>query len=220
MDNIVDVDLQEIMEILDTSEPLKSENDIRGVYFIIENPFREKVKIGKTKNIKRRLDGLQTAHPDELVLYKFIQTEKHHELEQELHKQFKSKRIRGEWFELTLTEIDKVTNRRHDEGWNAIVKKGVCVDSRLRKIPLHDLHITEDNRFILHYTVESNNCPETDYKIGTRDDILRYMTYIYSNKFHECITLIYNELENATDNDTEIRRKATDILNYTVNLVD
>lgn len=65
------------------------------VYFILNN---DKVKIGYTKNVKKRLKQLQTANGDNLILLGYIEGDKN--VEHQLHEKFETYRIRdnGEWF--------------------------------------------------------------------------------------------------------------------------
>ena len=73
------------------------------VYFI--QAGRGAIKIGNAKNLDHRLQNLQTANEKPLYLRLSIgpMTKKMAEaLEADLHKFFKSKRIRGEWYKNTV----------------------------------------------------------------------------------------------------------------------
>lgn len=75
------------------------------VYFIL-NPTTGHFKIGKTKNsIENRIKQLQTGNETELVLARSINYE-NPEIEKYLHEYYKDKRLHGEWFNVTLDEID------------------------------------------------------------------------------------------------------------------
>jgi len=65
------------------------------VYFTQDTQTKA-IKIGYSKNPKKRRSGLQTASPNELVILGFI----HGELEDEkaYHQKFAQHRIKGEWF--------------------------------------------------------------------------------------------------------------------------
>ena len=63
------------------------------VYFFRSGPF---VKIGTTRNLKHRLQNVQTSHPTPLVLIGSVKGDKR--LERELHRRFASLRVNGEWF--------------------------------------------------------------------------------------------------------------------------
>lgn len=75
------------------------------VYFITDEQY---CKIGVAKNIKKRIDALQTNSPNELHLLKYFKTEDAYGLEKFLHNLFKSKRVLGEWYDiLDLFEVKK-----------------------------------------------------------------------------------------------------------------
>lgn len=81
------------------------------VYFIGEEPFQNRVKIGKSKNVQERIMQLQTGNPNKLYVLKRIilgSSEEMNYLETRLHKELKEKNINGEWFELSLAEIEEV----------------------------------------------------------------------------------------------------------------
>lgn len=70
------------------------------VYFIL-NEDSNAIKIGRARDVAKRLKALQTSSPAHLKLLKTIQTEGSEaaaELEQSLHKQFWDLRLAGEWF--------------------------------------------------------------------------------------------------------------------------
>lgn len=102
-----------------SSEPAPKliEPKIGYVYFIIEaanlhvNRNEEiLVKIGFAIDPIRRIRSLQTGNPSSLTIYKSIKSEKYKQLENFLHKKYKSKKVRGEWFNISLSEIDCICN--------------------------------------------------------------------------------------------------------------
>lgn len=82
------------------------------VYFILNN---DKVKIGYTKNVKRRLKQLQTANGDNLILLGYIEGDK--EVEHQLHQKFDTYRIRenGEWFIASEAIINFINENNLDK---------------------------------------------------------------------------------------------------------
>jgi hypothetical protein len=75
------------------------------VYFIQAGRESRPVKIGRAKNVARRLTALQTCCPDELTVLFSIACSEYHpisasQLEAKLHRVFADLRIRpdGEWF--------------------------------------------------------------------------------------------------------------------------
>jgi len=87
------------------------------VYFIRRG---DTIKIGTTKDLKRRLSGLQTSHSEPLELMAAISDDRIGEFE--THEQFAHLRIRGEWFraepellefiETTKSIVGEIPSRR------------------------------------------------------------------------------------------------------------
>ena len=78
----------------------KTGNQAHFIYFIL-NADSNAIKIGRAKNVSKRLQALQTSSPAVLELLKTIPVEglaAAQALEQALHQQFQSLRLNGEWF--------------------------------------------------------------------------------------------------------------------------
>lgn len=74
--------------------------EIKGykyVYFISDGQY---CKIGFTKNIKKRIESLQTNSPNKLQLIKYFKTECAKDLENFLHDLFRTKKVNGEWYDI------------------------------------------------------------------------------------------------------------------------
>ncbi|MBF2025141.1 MAG: GIY-YIG nuclease family protein [Oscillatoriales cyanobacterium C42_A2020_001] len=70
------------------------------VYFIL-NEDSNAIKIGRARDLTKRLKALQTSSPTKLTLIKSMQVEgieAAQALEQSLHQQFSEVRLAGEWF--------------------------------------------------------------------------------------------------------------------------
>ncbi len=81
------------------------------VYFIGEVPFQNRVKIGKSIDVTRRLAQLQTGCPNKLVVMHAIYLWSHNtmnNLERAIHRDLKHKRLLNEWFTLTAQEAANV----------------------------------------------------------------------------------------------------------------
>lgn len=76
-----------------------------GVY-LVGNFQHRCFKVGKTKNLKRRLKAMETDFPFEIRTFHFWETPWNSALERYLHIYLSDKRIRGEWFKLTAMDID------------------------------------------------------------------------------------------------------------------
>jgi hypothetical protein len=90
----------------------KQQPKIGYVYFITTESQLEKdeitVKIGFAVNPERRIKQLQTGNEHRLVMLGKIPSVKYKELEKQLHKRFKNRRQRGEWFQLHRYEVDNI----------------------------------------------------------------------------------------------------------------
>lgn len=75
------------------------------VYFVQEGEGL--IKIGKTVDIERRMSGIQTHCPNPIRLLAYMEGGTRG-LEGKLHRLFKDKRVRGEWFDLTLEDIQSI----------------------------------------------------------------------------------------------------------------
>lgn len=62
-------------------------------------------KIGFSKNPKSRRSTIQTHNPLDVKLIASIKVHAYKDLEKELHALFSSKRLRGEWFELSYSDL-------------------------------------------------------------------------------------------------------------------
>lgn len=79
------------------------------VYFIGENENadyeRLRIKIGKSKNIVKRLAQLRTGSPYDLGLMGWIEANNDLNLEKQLHQKYKNKRAHLEWFNLSVSDV-------------------------------------------------------------------------------------------------------------------
>lgn len=86
--------------VLNKGEP---RSRIAFVYFIINHELNS-IKIGRAKNVEKRLKSLQTSSPVPLEIVKIIQVEGIEEarnMENSLHRRFSHLRMSGEWFKAT-----------------------------------------------------------------------------------------------------------------------
>tara|TARA_R110002012_G_scaffold255141_1_gene434806 strand:+ start:3330 stop:3620 length:291 start_codon:yes stop_codon:yes gene_type:complete len=90
--------------VLDSIKKEKKKRQSRT--YLMINRLSGYVKIGKSENPKYRESTLQSKEPqiDLIAIFK-------KDLEKELHELFKSKRVRGEWFDLNSQEIDYIKQK-------------------------------------------------------------------------------------------------------------
>jgi hypothetical protein len=75
------------------------------VYFIIDS-IHAHIKIGKSTNVRRRIQQLQTGNPVTLHLMGWIDSGDDDALERSLHEKYSKLRgAGGEWFAITSTEV-------------------------------------------------------------------------------------------------------------------
>jgi hypothetical protein len=86
------------------------EQDLSGFVYLIEAVGMQRYKIGYSKEVYKRASNIQTSTPVEIsVLYRYFSVDAP-QLEKLLHEYYDAYRIRGEWFELPLSEVPKFLN--------------------------------------------------------------------------------------------------------------
>ena len=81
-----------------------SENNQNKIYLLLDGK-NNLIKIGHSKILKIREKTLQGQNPNLELIVAWIAPQK---IENELHKTFSFKRIRGEWFALTFFDMEKI----------------------------------------------------------------------------------------------------------------
>jgi hypothetical protein len=81
-------------------EPEYEEAYEKSVVYVIHAPEAGRVKIGTSKHPLRRLADLQVANSHRLVLVRVLPLAS----EEEMHTRFKSRRVRGEWFDDSILD--------------------------------------------------------------------------------------------------------------------
>jgi hypothetical protein len=81
----------------------ENRNKSSFLYFITDGEY---TKIGVTRNIKTRLRSLQIGNARFLKCVYSVELENFSKAENILHSQFQSKRVIGEWFNLTIEDIE------------------------------------------------------------------------------------------------------------------
>lgn len=77
-----------------------------GYVYLITNG--DACKIGITENVKTRIAGIQTGSHKKIALLHSVECSNPNSLELELHKLYKAKRLSGEWFDLSSSDIYNV----------------------------------------------------------------------------------------------------------------
>lgn len=86
-----------------TYEPEETKKKKGHIYFLrADNGL---TKIGETKDLEVRLKAINDSLLNETELLFSIESEDVRKLEGEFHEQFKNKRVKGEWFDLSPSDI-------------------------------------------------------------------------------------------------------------------
>lgn len=78
------------------------------LYFVEMQCAEKFIKIGIASNVLERLSKLQVSSPYELKLLKHVKDAAH--LEREIHREFASSRVRGEWFSRTPALLELIAS--------------------------------------------------------------------------------------------------------------
>ena len=94
--------------------------DVGFTYFIIPPSYYnigiERVKIGFSNNLSSRFSTIQTSNPEEIVVYAVIESIHYKKIESFLHKSLSHRHYRGEWYHLSLDEIDTIVQDFYNTG--------------------------------------------------------------------------------------------------------
>lgn len=89
------------------------------IYFVLAKQAH-KIKIGRSKNVAKRVDNLRTSCPFDIELIAKFEADAQMELD--LHKHFKAHRTNGEWFKV-CDEINNMACIANNEGWLGVKRQ-------------------------------------------------------------------------------------------------
>jgi hypothetical protein len=94
------------------------------VYFV-KSHYSSFIKIGKTINLKDRVNSISKNCPNGVILLGFICTSLYSQIELNLHQKFKDYRCNGEWFDVPFSDIvayinSDMKNLINNTVWNQI----------------------------------------------------------------------------------------------------
>lgn len=118
--------------------PAKQGRDIRAiesecVYLIKDISVTGYIKIGRTNNLARRLGAFKVQLPFEIEVIHIIRTHDSKTLEAELHRHFADKRVNGEWFNLTVDDVERLRSMQEVEVFNVDSDSAYKTIERARK---------------------------------------------------------------------------------------
>ncbi|KKL11801.1 hypothetical protein LCGC14_2542140 [marine sediment metagenome] len=114
---------------------IKDHDKTPGYIYIFKSDYV--FKIGMSNNPKKRFEIIRQTNPTLISIAEY-KTEYKVECEKGLHRLFKDKRFRGEWFELTKEDLWRIEPFVRNDEWQhqAFVKDKVKTSSDMEKFTL------------------------------------------------------------------------------------
>lgn len=92
-----------------------------GYVYFVQEYMNGSFKIGKTKNLEKRMNVFGVKLPFENKLIFLIKTGNHHQTEVAFHKHFSNKRLEGEWFALNKSDLAWIKAGKYTEEINKTI---------------------------------------------------------------------------------------------------
>ena len=92
-----------------------------GYVYFVQEYMNGSFKIGKTKNLEKRMNIFGVKLPFENKLIFLIKTGNHHQTEASFHKHFSDKRLEGEWFALNKDDLAWIKAGKYTEDINQTI---------------------------------------------------------------------------------------------------
>jgi len=96
------LDFAEVEEVRINSRRIKPRH---GFVYGIQIDGEQPIKIGRTSNLKKRIEMMQTSHFRAYVIVFSILVSNTIDIERAIHDTFYDRRISGEWFDVTVEEL-------------------------------------------------------------------------------------------------------------------
>lgn len=106
-----------------------------GFVYFVQEYMNGSFKIGKTKNLEKRMNIFGVKLPFENKLIFLIKTGNHHQTEAAFHKHFSEKRLEGEWFALNKDDLAWIKAGKYTEEINQTIfpveeKKNIAINTK------------------------------------------------------------------------------------------
>ncbi|UJF27570.1 GIY-YIG nuclease family protein [Planococcus sp. 107-1] len=92
-----------------------------GYIYFVQEYMNGSFKIGKTKNLEKRMNIFGVKLPFENKLIFLIKTGNHHQTEVAFHKHFSDKRLEGEWFALNKEDLTWIRAGKYTDEINQTI---------------------------------------------------------------------------------------------------
>lgn len=100
------------------------ESKVIGYVYFIQNQETGAVKIGRAKDLERRIAIFSDDFPFPIRLIQHIYTLNYEKIELAFHHHFDKKRIHGEWFTLDEVDIEQIKQKKFPEEIAAFISPG------------------------------------------------------------------------------------------------
>ena len=101
------------------------ESKVVGFVYFIRNKISGHIKIGRTKNIERRMDIFSKDFSFPIELIQHIYSLNYEKIELAFHFHFDKKRRNGEWFALDDIDIENIRQRKFPDKIEALIIKNI-----------------------------------------------------------------------------------------------
>ncbi len=99
--------VQEWHQLDPISQRYESKSIHSGYVYFVQESGNNRIKIGKAKTPEQRIQNdFGTIMPYEFNVVHLIKSENYHKTENLFHHCFNSKRYKGEWFDLTIKDVE------------------------------------------------------------------------------------------------------------------
>lgn len=108
----------ELEEIMSAPFP---EGSAPGYVYFVQEHLTGTFNIGKTKNITKRMNVYHIKLPMKNELLFFVKSGNHHKTKAAFHKHFATKQVDGEWFKLSIEDVEWVKKGNYTEEIHASI---------------------------------------------------------------------------------------------------
>ncbi|WP_298828581.1 GIY-YIG nuclease family protein [uncultured Planococcus sp.] len=153
-----------------------------GYVYFVQEYMTGSFKIGKTKQIDRRMNVFNVKLPFENKLIFLIKTADHHQTESAFHQHFSDKRLEGEWFSLTREDLSWIKKGFYTEAIQKTINSPSEVTKQLsaNKAKAEEKRLTQKQiefAKTLVLKLEQDYELSTDFTAWTQKDLNRLSGY-------------------------------------------